>query len=483
MSIKKIIIGAGIIGITATSCSKVLDVNPETQLDASTRFQKLEDYRFSLLGTYSLFRDVNYYGAVEGASNAFALLPDMLADDLLSTDENLQSQVVFSAWIFSALESQVEQTWMTGYKIINQANMTLAGIDRFAEKSPDAVNRIKGQALAIRGHVHFDLLRYWVNDYSRNSTAPGIPYITVVDYEQKPSRSTVKETYDKIEKDLLDALALLNSQDVNGADERAYIDADVVKAMLARLYLYSNEMSKAIDYATQVIGQYPLADKTTFPQIWTDFTNAEVIWYVAFDAGQGTPGGNSYVPAINYSPYSPNQDLINQYDAADIRPASYYAVRADGDDVDRVVFSKFQAKYTAQKRPDGIVNFKVFRVSEMYLIRAEANARLTTPDEAAANADLNTLRAARITGYTDETLNGQDLLDAIELERRKELIGEGHRFLDLKRKGITNRKVERTNCAENCTLDATAPQWAWPIPQSEIDANPAIKPQNGGYGG
>ena len=466
-------------GITATSCSKILDVNPESQLDASTRFQKLEDYRFSLLGTYSLFRNDNYYGAFEGDANAFGLLSDILADDLLSTRENLQSQVVFSDWTYAANESQVEKAWIIGYKIINQANMTLEGIDRFAEKNPDEVNNIKGQALAIRGYVHFDLLRYWVNDYSRNSNEPGVPYITQSDYEQKPSRGTVKETYDKIEKDLLDALALLENQ---GPTQLAYISADAVKAMLARLYLYSKQYDKAIDFATELINNYPLASKTTFPQIWTDFSYDEVIWYIAFDDGQGTPGGNVYTPALNYSPYSPNEDLIAEYAADDIRPAAYYAVRPDGNDEDRFVLIKHQGKYTAQFRPDGVVNFKVFRVSEMYLIRAEAYAMSTTPDEAAANDDLNELRRARITGYTDESYSGQDLLDAIEMERRKELIGEGHRFFDLKRKGATARKVQRTNCSENCELDPDAPQWTFPIPQSEIDANPAIKPQNPGYG-
>ena len=92
--------------------------------------------------------------------------------------------------------------------------------------------------------------------------------------------------------------------------------------------------------------------------------------------------------------------------------------------------------------------------------------------------DLNTLRAARIYGYAPQTLSGQALLDAIELERRKELVAEGHRFFDLKRKGVTLRKVVRADA----TLPADSYRWAWPIPRNEIDVNPAIKPQNDGYG-
>jgi starch-binding outer membrane protein, SusD/RagB family len=112
----------------------------------------------------------------------------------------------------------------------------------------------------------------------------------------------------------------------------------------------------------------------------------------------------------------------------------------------------------------------------MYLIRAEAYAR--KGDDVNALADLNTLRAARISGYTNVVLAGQALKDAIELERRKELICEGHRFFDLKR---TTRTINRANCSSFCTLGPTDREWTWPIPQPEIDANANILPQNPGY--
>jgi hypothetical protein len=142
----------------------------------------------------------------------------------------------------------------------------------------------------------------------------------------------------------------------------------------------------------------------------------------------------------------------------------------------RTVFSKYLAKEAQLSRPDGVVNFKSFRVAEMYLIRAEANARLN--NDAAALQDLNALREARIAGYTPEVLSGSALIDAIGVERRKELVGEGHRFFDLKR---TTRTVQRSSCSDYCTLPPSSRAWTWPIPQPEIDANPSILPQNPGY--
>lgn len=484
MLIKKIFIALTAIG-SLSACNKVLDVNPESQLNADVRFQNLDDYNFSLLGTYSLFRSTSYYGSFDGAANAFVALPDMLADDLLSNPlENLNNEIVFSNWQYTSAENQIEDAWTAAYRIISQANITLKDIDRFADKEQGKVNRIKSQALAIRALVHFDVLRYWVSDYNRNSAEPGIPYVTEFNYEAKPGRGTVAETYNKIEKDLLDARALMADvdTDINPAGQRAYIDEMAVNALLARMYLYANQLDKAIEFSSYVIDNVSLADKVLFDRIWQDAVTDEVLWSVTFNAGQGEPGGNVYAPAVNRSQYMPNPGLLATYDVDnDVRANAYFAEIEDNAGTGRVVLSKYLAKTASLSKPDGVVNFKALRVGEMYLIRAEAYARLATPNFAAAMADLNTLREARIYNYVYENLTGQALLDAIELERRKELVAEGHRFFDLKRKGTDDREVNRGGTCPTCILPSDSPKWTWPIPRAEIEANPAIRPQNDGY--
>jgi hypothetical protein len=166
--------------------------------------------------------------------------------------------------------------------------------------------------------------------------------------------------------------------------------------------------------------------------------------------------------------------LVANYDQVnDIRFTSYFDIISG-----RRVLSKYLAKASQLQNPDGVVNFKAFRTGEMYLIRAEAYARKGGANEALGLADLNTLRSARIGGYVPVVLVGTALRDAIQLERRKELICEGHRFFDLKR---TTRTVNRANCTSFCTLAPSNRSWTWPIPQPEIDANPNILPQNPGY--
>jgi hypothetical protein len=184
----------------------------------------------------------------------------------------------------------------------------------------------------------------------------------------------------------------------------------------------------------------------------------------------------------NRAEFFPTSNLINLYDQVnDVRFNSYFRIlergRGRNQGGARRVLIKYDAKQANLSRPDGIVNFKAFRTGEMYLIRAEAYARLGGANEALGLADLNTLRAARISGYVPVALAGAALLTAIEQERRKELVGEGHRFLDLKR---TTRTINRSGCVNFCTLTPASREWVFPIPQTEILANPAME-QSDGY--
>jgi starch-binding outer membrane protein, SusD/RagB family len=462
-----------------SSCEKIIDKSPEYQLDGSQRFKTIEDHELAINAAYKLFQQDSYYGS-SGGSNAYALLPDMLSDNMNETGESLGNYVTLTAWFYAEDDANIDDTWSDAYQIISQINLTLRDIDKLSADNPGAVNRIKAQALVLRAMVHFDILRYWVDDYDRNSSSPSIPYITVFDREQKPSRGTVKETYDKIEADLTEAENLMANMDrpINDAG-RAYADLDVIYALRARESLYSNQLDAAIDYATRVIDNYPLAPSVLFPLIWNDAANVEVIWSIVFNSGEDNVAGNAYFALTNRSSYRPNPTLVASYDPVnDVRFDSYFKIITSNGGTDRRVLSKFLAKQSAVDRPDGVVNFKVFRTGEMYLIRAEAYARKGGLDESFGLADLNELRAARIEGYVPEVLTGVALLDAIAFERRKELIGEGHRWFDLKR---TSRTVARANCSDFCTLDPSDRAWTWPIPLTEINANANIQPQNPGY--
>jgi hypothetical protein len=124
---------------------------------------------------------------------------------------------------------------------------------------------------------------------------------------------------------------------------------------------------------------------------------------------------------------------------------------------------------------------KACRISEMYLIRAEAYAKRTAPDLAAGAADLNTLRASRITGYVDENfVTATSLVDAVLQERFKELAFEGFRLFDLKRNNLPVERLASDASPAWQTLPASSNLFVLPIPRTEINANPNMV-QNPGY--
>ncbi|CAN5851316.1 RagB/SusD family nutrient uptake outer membrane protein [soil metagenome] len=480
MKIKNILFGLGLTGgLLLSACQSVIEVEPEFARDGSQIFTNLDDYEFALTGAYAGFRGVGYFGNGAQTTASWGVLPDMMSDNLVQTPEDLANWQDQVNWVYTTDESDIAVAWQSAYYIVTQANLVLRNIDQFATTDATRLraNRLKGQALAIRGMVHFDLLRYWGESFDRNSPALGVPYKTVVDAEDMPARLSVKDTYDNIFRDLQEAETLLGDVDraINSNTNRGRIDQLGVRAILARANLYAKNYVAAENYATLVINSRPLATRAQFPGIWTDANVSEVIWAVTFSAGEGSPSFNVHVGSSNRNRYRPSAALEATFDQAnDIRFPSYFGSRTSAAGASRRIVQKYMSRGTTL---DNLVDWKAFRVGEMYLIRAEARAMQGAAGAVGALADLNALRAARITGYMPAVLTGQALQDAIALERRKELFAEGHRWFDLKR---TTRTVNRTEADLPSTIRTLLPgarEWVWPIPQGEIDANPNIASQ------
>lgn len=466
---------AAIVLTIATGCEKTIDkISPEFNLDGSKPVKNLEEAESVLTGSYNGFLQDGYYSCSgANASGAFNFLPDISGDDLIETLESLGNYRRHAEWTYSTIDPWVTNAWNDVFVVLSPANILLRDIDAITGDAKTK-NRLKGQALAIRAHVHFDMLRSWGVALGRNSTALGVPYVKVYDVNGQPPRLTVKETYDNILADLTAAKALLANVDkpINNS-KRAYIDINTVNAMIARVNFYAGELNAAAAAAQLVINAVPLATISEFPGIWKDQTVAEVLWAPAFEtAADGYTYENAFFARGNRSTYRPTSDLMALYGPGDIRPASYYGTIGG-----RTVVTKYLGKGSAT---DGLVNWKAYRVSEMYLILGES---LYPTNQTAARTALDAIRSNRIAGYTSIGETGTALLNAIRTERRKEMAFEGYRFYEYKRLG--NLPISRAGCGVGslsniCTLSSTSRAWAWPIPQNEILANKNIQ-QNQGY--
>lgn len=462
------------------ACAKKIEIEPDFVLDGSTPLSSIEKAENVLTGAYNGFIQGGYYDAngVQGVGGSFSEYVDMMSDNLIESRESLGNFRGIAEWTYVSNTDDMNATWQNSYAIISAVNIILRDIDKLAAEKPKEVNRIKGQALAIRAHVHFDLLRYFATTFQRNATELAVPYVKVFDVNALPARNTVKEVYDNIFADLNAAATALADVDAPvNTSQRSKIDLLGVRAIQARVNLYAEQWQDAITAASAVIAAKPLASRSEFPLIWTDKTNAEVVWAISFETvADGAPYDNVYFVRGNRAEFKPAAQLVSLYDQTnDVRYASYFANTGG-----RLVVAKHLGRDNTTNR-NGVVNWKAYRVAEMYLIRAEAYYR--TNKETEARADLNALRTARIAGFTAGTETGTALLNAILLERRKELAFEGDRFFDLKRlnKTAINRCASTIDSPSTiCQLSSSSRAWAWPIPFDEINVNPNIV-QNPGY--
>ena len=471
-----------------SSCKKNIDVTPQFTLDGSQPLTSLDQAEFVLNGAYQGFRGDGYFNAIPVAGSgvlqpaSYSGLPDMMSDDLVETFEDFPNFKRMSEWTYTTDEVNVQITFANVYNVISGVNIILRDIDNIRGDEQRA-HLIKAQALAIRAMAHFDLMRYFAPEFLRNSNQFGVPYVKTFDATAKPARNTVKECYDNIYADLNDAIS--NFNDAGGFNDITKITLNATYAIKARVSLYAGEWQEASDAASFLMDRFPLAEADDFAGIWTDESNEEVIWKVSFQSRtDGAPYENIFFTVGNKSLYRPTIEIDNLYDADDIRHDLYIANIGSFNGIPhdpRLSVIKHRGKNAgAIDEGEGFVDWKVFRVAEMYLIYAEANFYLG--NETAAREAIDAIRAVRIISPTLVTESGTALLNVIKTERRKELAFEGHRFFDLKRWDRTpiDRCDEVDTPSNICSLSHDSRSWALPIPETEMGANPSMV-QNPGY--
>lgn len=484
-------LSAALVVLALSGCKKNLELQAPFQLTPTNAFSDLASYQRQLSGVYGAFASADYYNGYAGVTT------DILTDNCYETTESLVNFNQVHNWQYDAADRQ--RTFFTSmflihYNTILQANTIITGIDAAKAENELFYNRILGQALAARAIAHFDVLKGYADHGDRNSTAPGIPIKTDTKLDF-PARKTVKEVYDAIYADLNRAIQLLSNVDaaVNSASNKGFIDVWGARAALSRVALHGKDYPTAIQQSTLIINQFPLANRAQFPGIWNDNNANEQIWNIvnnSGDAGSPFPSAEVMSFRFNRNTFGILPDLIKLYDTTgfgatgtsrDIRFSSYFFLRntnaANGNN--NWGLKKFAGKGNAA---DNLVNYKVFRVAEQYLIRAEAYA--LSNQEALGSTDLNNLKAARISNWTNVAYSGSALIAEIANERRRELCFESHRWFDVKRTNKTmNRVLTGTGNANSgvlVSLPANSHRWVWPIPEAEIRANPAMT-QNAGY--
>ena len=452
------------------SCGEdFLEIEPQQSLSISSAITDLNSLNAAVLGVYNnLVSDENTYRW------DLLLVPDLRSDNVYISSKNAGRFLAFDEYRLIAQSGRPAGQWVEGYQTIVYASNVInnvASATILSSEEAEAENRV-GEMYAVRALSYWNLVRNYARPYSADGGASaGVPFNNAGTNGEiiTPARETVAAVYQQIISDLEAAIGLMTLEQ-NGRFSKAG-----AQALLAKVYIYMEEWTLAEQLATEVInsGRYALyTDANAWLNSWGANIGDEDIFTLI-----NTPTDNGGVNSIGgiydqdgYGDVLATEDLFNIYAATDIRRS----VMNRGDRLD----GEKDALFPEGKYPNGETGqdyYKIIRLADIYLIRAEARAELG--NDAGARADLDAIAGRVDEGYVLSSASGQDLIDAIILERRKEFAFEGDRIYDLTRRQLSWTKYRTF---EAFTVNWDNDQVYNPIPQIELDVNPNMI-QNSGY--
>lgn len=447
--------------VLITACD-VLDQEPELQISDSQAITSLNGANAALNGAYNQVQGV-YQGRIQRLSDVSA--------DISQSIGTWDFYREMDTYGVSPDNTELLDLWTFIYRGINQANNLIEGVPGIDATQAQKDN-ILGQAYFIRALCHFDAVRVWGGVPGVAGTT-GVPIVLApsrgIDDSAFPSRATLPDTYQQVKNDLTQALALLPEDQSNNANTRGRATKSAARALLARVHLYLGEWAAAESRATEVISNPKFSLVTPFGTIFTGDNTNESILEIQFNAADQSGLRFWYAPGAlgGRGELAAHDAFYNSYAANDARRALF--------GFDAVVGVYYPSKYF---RAGNIDDGHVLRISEMYLVRAEARARQA--NTAGAESDLNAVRnRAGLANYNSGT--DIPLLEAIERERKWEFVAEGHTFFDLVRTGRALTVLQNVARKNGPPVSVgNAQRLVMPIPRREMDANKNLV-QNQGY--
>lgn len=362
------------------------------------------------------------------------------------------------------------------YDIIYNANVIIEEIDEVQGEQAER-DWIKAQALTVRAHAYFWLAQFHAPTYVGNEGAPCVP-LKVESSEEHLPISTVGEVYNQIVADLEDAIALFEGAGIS-RPAKSYVDVQVAQGIMARVALTMEDWTTAIAMAQAAREGYPLMSNDEMTGGFNDQSVGEWMWGFDINEEQSTiyasffshmdPTRLSYA-SLGLQKQMPAY-LFDTIPDTDIRKALFVA---PGDSTwfdpwGVAIPTYVSVKYTT---PSWAADYIMMRAGEMYMIEAEAAAEAGQED--VARTAVNAVLEARDPG-SSITASGDELIQAIRLQRRIELWGEGFGLFDIKRWGIPlDRRDHDPSLCQVTNLPANSYEFNLRIPQYEIDANDQI---------
>lgn len=439
-----------ILVILAFSACDILEQEPEALILTEEAITDRQSAVSAVNGLYHTLQSGDMYGG------RFVMATEMVAGNGVATAFQAFWQELATGRIPTA-NFHIEGNWVSHYNTINAANKVIEEVPLIAGLSDSDIDQFLGEAYFMRGLAHFDLLRQYGEFFDLNSQF-GIPIkltSTVEGQVNEIARSPVAASYDQVENDLNEAVDRL------GGASSFFASSTAAQALLARMHLYKEEYAEAAAMATTVIesGLYDLPED--YNTIYTDEGSEESIFELDFIQ---LDDPNAYATEMYISPpeVSVSDNLIAFFD---VRGESERNILFDqtGNGLNRCI------KYGSGQQDNG-GNTIIIRLSEMFLIRAEALALQPGGNPNDALPDLNEIRNRADVGDITNINSNEELRNILLDERRAEFAFEGHYWFDMVRYNLVNERRGLSSFRK-----------VFPIPFREINISDGTLVQNPGY--
>lgn len=442
---------------SAFGCAEFIEVDPpRTNLVRTTVFLDDKTATAAMLDLYS---DMEFGGFASGnALNGFSLLGSFSSDEWVNSNDATSEFQQFSDNELTFRNTLVARCWTDLYRYIYKSNAIIEGVGKSETMSAGARDQLEGEAQFMRAFSYFYLVNLWGD----------VPLVHTTDYRVNTlaGRTPVSEVYEQIIADLDAAISLLADDYALSQNERVRINRWAAIALLSRVHLYRQEWAESESYATEIIGHNALYSLEADVKNVFIKNSKEAIWQLH----SVTPPRDLFTFLINTAPVHGElrAELLSAIDDNDTRFINWISSATNG--IDTFYYS---SKY---KSAASVAEYStVMRLSEQYLIRAEARARLD--NLSGAKEDLNKIRNRANLGNSTAITKDEVLADIMK-QRQLELFTEwGHRWLDLKRTGTIDDVLPAVKGSRWQSTDAL-----YPIPEVQMlnDVN-MLNSQNPGY--
>lgn len=427
--------------LAGSSCKKYLDKKSNQNLSIP---DNLDDLELLLNDVYGINKGI---AGINAASDEYYLLPN---------DWNAADEFNRNAYAWDP-QTQANDDWNQLYRAVFVANTVLDNVSLLdAEEDAEKWRTVKGSALFIRAFHMYQLSQQFAPEYTANTNSEfGLPVRLNADFNVPVSRSTVKQTYDQLFRDLNEAVELLPESRLH----RTQPSKRAAFAMLARLSLITGDYQKAFDHSdaalkrTDVLIDFNQVDET--PEFPMPLFNENI--EVLFHAQTDIPINAFYWIA------KVDSSLYRTFQTGDLRKKLFFIDNGDG------TYS-FKGNFTGS-----YYLFSGLATDEMYLIHAEAAVRTGKTEEAVQY--LNALLEKRWETGKFVAITETDpvkVLDLVIEERRKELMFRGLRWTDLRRLNREPRfrtSIKRMIEGAESTLAPDDLRYVFLIPQQVININ------------